>query len=178
MTEIEAALLPKPAGVLSGIVFFKDEGALLAFVREARRRSLQTRTAQNGEAFEARALEYFDAESLGFLRGKYALVPLQATGAIFLEQETTPQTEDHLLNEWLMLLQQHDALLDDSWFATEEKDQERIREFRHQLPVLINEWLAHHQQRKVSTDRPCPTSLSPTCWASTKRPYARAAFSM
>ncbi len=156
VTEIEAALLPKPAGVLSGIVFFKDEGALLAFVREARRRSLQTRAAQNGEAFEARALEYFDAESLGFLRGKYALVPLHATGAIFLEQETTPQTEDHLLNEWLMLLQQHDALLDDSWFATEEKDQERIREFRHQLPVLINEWLAHHQQRKVSTDMAVP----------------------
>jgi D-lactate dehydrogenase (cytochrome) len=31
-----------------------------------------------------------------------------------------------------------------------------MREFRHQLPVLVNEWLARHQQRKVSTDMAVP----------------------
>jgi D-lactate dehydrogenase (cytochrome) len=51
----------------------------------------------------------------------------------------------------MTLLDQHHAL-SDSWFATNEQDQAKLREFRHQLPVLMNEWFAHYQQRKVSTD--------------------------
>ena len=162
VTEIETALLPKPEGVLSGVVFFKDEDSLLAFVREARTRSLESRAAGRTGAFDARALEYFDVEALRFLSERYALVPRDATaGAIFFEQETTDQTEDQLLADWHALLQKHEALLDRSWFATEESDQARIREFRHHLPVLVNEWLARHNQRKVSTDMAVPDEHFP-----------------
>src|SRR5438445_63470 len=41
--EIETKLLPKPEGLLSGVVFFRSEEELLAFVREARARSLANR---------------------------------------------------------------------------------------------------------------------------------------
>src|SRR5438270_904705 len=51
VTEAEVALLPRPEGVLSGVVFFRREDDLLAFVREARGRSLATRAA--GGAGEA-----------------------------------------------------------------------------------------------------------------------------
>src|SRR5215210_3690084 len=86
VTEVELSLLAQPEGVLSGVVFFKTEESLLAFVREARARSLETRAKSNGEAspagegFDARALEYFDAEALNFLRERYPLVPLGAAG--------------------------------------------------------------------------------------------------
>lgn len=156
ITEVETTLLQKPAGVLSGIVFFKQEESLLAFVREAREASLRGRGETSANTIDARALEYFDGNSLRFLRERYALVPQWAAGAIFFEQETTPATEEHLMGAWLALLERHDALLDDSWFATTERDQQKIREFRHQLPVLVNEWLAHHGQRKVSTDMAVP----------------------
>jgi D-lactate dehydrogenase (cytochrome) len=157
ITEVETRLLPKPEGVLSGIIFFKAEDALLGFVRDARERSLRTRMdARVACGLDARALEYFDAESLRLLRPKYALVPLWAAGAIFFEQETTIQTEEWLMREWLALLERHDALVDDSWFATNERDRVRLREFRHDLPVLVNEWLARHNQRKVSTDMAVP----------------------
>ena len=43
VVEIEVRLLPKPEGLLSGVVFFKAEEDLLAFVREARERSLANR---------------------------------------------------------------------------------------------------------------------------------------
>lgn len=110
----------------------------------------------SGERIEARALEYFDSESLKFLRQKYETVPAEAVGAIFFEQETTPATEDSLMAEWLRLLEQHNALIDSSWFATGEQDQAKLREFRHALPVLMNEWFARHKQRKVSTDMSVP----------------------
>ena len=60
------------------------------------------------------------------------------------------------MTEWLALLERHDALTDNSWFATSEKDQAKLREFRHALPVLMNEWFARHKQRKVSTDMSVP----------------------
>jgi D-lactate dehydrogenase (cytochrome) len=137
--EIEARLLPKPEGLLSGVVFFANEADVLALVVEARTR------------VDARALEFFDRESLNFLRQKYPEIPSEAVGAIFFEQETTAATEDSVQNDWLALLDQHHAF-PDSWFASNEQDQARLREFRHQLPVLMNEWFARYNQRKVSTD--------------------------
>ncbi|MFL6211643.1 MAG: FAD-binding oxidoreductase [Pyrinomonadaceae bacterium] len=156
ITEIETTLLSKPAGALSGVVFFQTDTDLLAFVRTARARSLQTRAARSVGGLDARALEYFDAEALKFLRAHEPRVPAQACGAIFFEQETDAPTEEQLLRDWLALLEEHHALLDESWFATDEKDQTRLREFRHSLPVLVNEWLTRHEQRKVSTDMCVP----------------------
>src|SRR5258706_14175773 len=171
--EVGVKLLRKPEGLMSGVVFFASEEDLLGFVREARQRSLMTRgsgptvregvqdrgtspTVREGSAIDARALEYFDIESLRFLRQKYETIPAEATGAIFFEQETTSSTEDPLMTEWLSLLERNDALVDDSWFATNEADQAGLREFRHALPVLMNEWFARHNQRKVSTDMSVP----------------------
>src|SRR5215213_1779163 len=146
--EIEVRLLPKPAGLLSGVVFFADEADVLALVADARKRA------------DARAIEFFDNESLSFLREKYPAIPLNAVGAIFFEQETNEATEETVLNEWMVLLEQHHAL-PDSWFATNEQDQAKLREFRHQLPVLMNEWFARYKQRKVSTDMSVPDEAFP-----------------
>jgi D-lactate dehydrogenase (cytochrome) len=161
VTEIEAQLLPLPENILSGVVFFKAEENLLAFVRAARARSMQTRESGKMDDIDAEALEYFDASSLQLLQQKYSLVPAWAAGAIFFEQETNSRTEEALLEKWLSLLERHEALVDDSWFATTEHDRRRIREFRHQLPVLVNEWLARHSQRKVSTDMAVPDEAFP-----------------
>lgn len=176
--EVETKLLPKPEGLLSGVVFFKSEDDLLAFVREARQRSRVRASEQQGSSptnrgpradsprgavdregsdkLDARALEYFDVESLRFLRQKYETIPTAAKGAIFFEQETTISSEDSSMNEWLSLLERHNALADDSWFATNDADHAGLREFRHALPVLMNEWFARHNQRKVSTDMAVP----------------------
>lgn len=159
IVEAELKLLPKPVGLLSGVVFFDQEENLLAFVREARERSLANRASSPSAGkgnLDARAIEYFDIESLRFLRNKYDAVPERSTGAIFFEQETTPETEDSLMNEWLGLVETHHALADESWFATNEPDQAKLREFRHALPVLMNEWFARYGQRKVSTDMSVP----------------------
>lgn len=147
--EIETRLVPKPEGLLSGVVFFASESDVLAFVAEAK-----------SGAVDARALEFFDNESLNFLRQKYPEVPRAAVAAIFFEQETTDETEESILNKWLALLDKHHAF-NDSWFATNEQDQARLREFRHQLPVLMNEWFAHYRQRKVSTDMAVPDEAFP-----------------
>jgi D-lactate dehydrogenase (cytochrome) len=178
ITEAEVSLLAQPEGVLSGVVFFKAEDDLLAFVREARERSLRTRAAAGADArassqaadaaacadtrgLDARALEFFDEESLKFLRERYPLVPLRAAGAVFFEQETTAETEESLMGEWLGMLERHDALAEESWFGTNEYDRAEMRAFRHALPSMVNEWLARRGQRKVSTDMAVPDEAFP-----------------
>jgi D-lactate dehydrogenase (cytochrome) len=146
--EIEVRLIPKPRSLLSGVVFFADEADVLALVADARKH------------VDARALEFFDNESLNFLREKYPTVPANAAGAIFFEQETNETTEESVLAEWQALLDAHHAF-PDSWFATNEQDQAKLREFRHQLPVLMNEWFSHYKQRKVSTDMAVPDEAFP-----------------
>ena len=146
--EITARLLPKPEGLLSGVVFFANESDVLDLVADIRAH------------VDARAIEFFDRESLNFLREKYSTIPVEAVAAIFLEQETTPATEESVFEQWTTLLDQHHALAD-SWFATNAADQAKLREFRHQLPVLMNEWFAHYRQRKVSTDMAVPDDAFP-----------------
>jgi D-lactate dehydrogenase (cytochrome) len=165
IVEVETELIPKPEQLLSGIVFFASEERLLEFVSEVRKLSLATRADNEGVAvmggaadieIDARALEYFDVESLKFLRQKYEAIPQNAVGAIFFEQEIQSSSEELLTSRWLSVLETHEALADQSWFAVNEQDQAKLREFRHQLPVLMNEWFARHRQRKVSTDMAVP----------------------
>lgn len=164
ITEIEVKLLPQPEGFLSGIVFFKAENDLLAFVAEARKKSFETRknsiqnpksTIRNPE-IDATLLEYFDEEALKFIKEKFPEVPEQAAGAIFFEQETTENNEDQLFEQWNELLEKHNAGLESSWFTTTDGDREKMREFRHQLPVSVNEWIVRHRRRKISTDIAVP----------------------
>jgi len=147
--EIEMRLLPKPESLLSGVVFFADEADVLALVADVR------------AGVDARAIEFFDNESLNFLREKYPAIPRAAVAAVFFEQETSPATEESVLDQWTTLLERHHALAEDSWFATNAADQAKLREFRHQLPVLMNEWFARYRQRKVSTDMSVPDDAFP-----------------
>jgi D-lactate dehydrogenase (cytochrome) len=161
ITEVETRLVPMPAEVVSGVVFFKSEDDLLAFVKEARAISFRSRASVAAETIDARAIEYFDREALLFMRSRNESIPGDAAGAILFEQEMTSESEEILLAAWMELLERHNALLEDSWFATNLADRERLRQFRHALPVTVNEWLTHHGQRKVSTDMAVPDDMFP-----------------
>lgn len=156
ITEIKLKLLPKPKGFLSGIVFFKDEKDLLNLVNEARKISFDTRNNLNKPAIDAMVLEYFDEKSLNFITEKFPETPENMAGAIFFEQETTEETEDALFEQWNELLEKHNAEMDASWFTTNDQDHAKMREFRHALPIAVNERIVKNKQRKIGTDMAVP----------------------
>ena len=43
-----------------------------------------------------------------------------------------------------------------SWAALDSEGLQKLRDFRHQLPVLVNEWLSRQSESKVSTDMALP----------------------
>ena len=156
ITEIELSLLPKPVGFFSAIVFFEKEADLLNFVKEVRERSFGNRKLKIVNGFEASLIEYFDGQALRFISEKFPETPTDAVGAIFFEQETTADSEDALLEQWNELLEKNNADLDRSWFTTNEQDREKMRAFRHALPVSVNERGVRNKQRKIGTDMAVP----------------------
>jgi D-lactate dehydrogenase (cytochrome) len=159
ITEVELKLLPKPKGFLSGIVFFQNEKNLLDLVKEARKLSFDSRlkTRDSGlSTIDATVLEYFDKNSLNFIREKFPETPENMVGAIFFEQETSEKNEDELFEKWNEILEKHQAEIEKSWFAINEQDLEKMREFRHALPVAVNERIVKNKQRKVGTDMAVP----------------------
>lgn len=163
IVEAELRLVPKPQSFFSGIVFFRSNAELTAFVDEARVLSYQTRSVnkadhdKSGRApFDAALLEYFDDNALNFITEKFPETPRGMAGAVFFEQETTAEYEDLLLGSWNRLLEKHNADLDRSWFGTNEQDLEKMRAFRHALPVSVNERVVRNKQKKVGTDMAVP----------------------
>lgn len=188
ITEIKLLLEEKPKGFFSGIVFFENETDLLGFVSEARKCSFANKnrpvgnpfeflgqhpskrkfricagideSVEMGKYFEAAFLEYFDDKALKFIEEKFPETPA-AAGAVFFEQETLPDNEDFLLEQWNALLEKHNADVDRSWFTTNEQDLAKMRDFRHALPVTVNERIAKYKQRKVGTDMAVPDENFP-----------------
>lgn len=159
ITRIELKLLDRPNGFFSGIVFFQDEDNLVDFVSEARDHSFETRRNPKGGPagrIDATVLEYFDGRSLRFIREKFPETPEGMAGAVFFEQETTEESEDDLHSVWSALLEKHGADIERSWFALSEQDLEKMRRFRHALPVAVNEKIVRYKQRKVGTDMAVP----------------------
>ncbi len=163
ITEAKLRILPKPESFFSGIIFFESEENLLNFVQEARKLSFETRKTEDQKPktkdqkpINASLIEYFDEKALKFIAEKFPEVPENAKGAIFFEQETTAETEDALLESWNELLEKNNADLEQSWFTTTEQDREKMREFRHALPVSVNERIVRNKQKKVGTDMAVP----------------------
>ncbi len=165
ITEVGLSLLAKPQGFFSGIVFFRSQADLMDFVHEAKDSSLSSRRGEGDKnvygPIDASLIEYFDDRALRFIAEKFPETPVGMAGAIFFEQETTAENEDQLLEGWNDLLERCHAAADSSWFTTNEQDREKMRAFRHALPVSVNERVVRNKQKKFGTDMAVPDENFP-----------------
>lgn len=147
IVEADLRLVPLPRRLFSGLVYFRSIDDLFGFTAGAKAPSSQVCP---------RALEFFDPNSLQFLRQNYPDIPEEATGAIFFEQETSQEEEDRHLQGWLELMSSFGALVDLSPIALERQEQRKLTALRHALPSLVNEWLGRQEESKISTDMAVP----------------------
>ncbi len=143
ITQARLKLLPAPAAVLGGVIFFGGDEAALDAVELWR------------ETASARMLEYFDRASLALLRTRFAEIPTAANAAILFEQELSGQ-DDPEVDAWAARVEAAHALADDCWFALSAADRERFRRFRHALPELVNETVRRNGALKMGSDFAVP----------------------
>jgi FAD/FMN-containing dehydrogenase len=155
VTEARLRLLPAPATVLAGVVFFGNDDSALGAVEHWR-----ATTA-------ARMLEYFDAASLALLRPPFPEIPGEARAAILFDQELGSE-DDPEIDEWLARIEA-DGALTDSWFAISAVDRERFRRFRHALPELVNDTVRRAGALKMGTDYAVPLAANPEMMAYYRR---------
>ncbi len=147
IAEADLMLIPLPSAIISCLVYFLDIDELFRFVGLLK---------DQKSGISPRAIEFFDCHSLEFLAEKYPEVPRNSDGAIFLELETTRDREESDLDTLYRQMESCNAMTDQSWIALDRDEQERLREFRHTLPLLVNEWLSRQHESKISTDMAVP----------------------
>ncbi len=130
--EAEVQLLPKPSDVLAGVIFLANDDAALDAVEAWR------------DLAGLRMIEYFDRNSLAFLRQRFPETPADAGAALLIEQESGD------VDFWA------DHAPEDSWFADNDRDRERFRKFRHALPELVNDTVRRRGFLKLNSDYAVP----------------------
>ncbi len=156
ITEIKVKLLNKTENLISGILFFTDEANALDFVDDARAESIKHRATKDEIEINARGIEFFDYKSLQFLKNDYPQINDKHQVAIWFEQETTSETEDVLLEKWMNLMEKYSADIDNSWFAVDNSELEKFKNFRHAISSKVSEFIAKKGLRKVGTDTAVP----------------------
>lgn len=136
--EAEVALLPIPAEIFSGVIFFASDDDALDAV-----------TAWRGIP-GLNMLEYADRGSIEMIRSRYPEIPRNAAAMLLLEAEGDD------VDAWEQRLEQFHALTEASWFAVGAKDRERFRKLRHALPEAVVETMRQRGFLNMGTDYAVP----------------------
>ena len=150
-TNIVLRLIKRPADFVSGILFFEDESACWKLMPKIK--------SHKNKKIAPCYLEYFDHNSLNKLKSKHQNIPNNSRAALFFEQDIAELKDyDLVMENWYEFLSEEDIMLDDSWFAQDAKDIQRFHEFRHDIPIIINEENSRVGRVKLGTDMAVPDS--------------------
>ncbi len=144
-TQVKLRLIPAPEAFLSGILFMENEDACWNLVSSLK--------ASDSNHISPCSLEYFDIFSLNRLKEKFSGIPAHSRAALFFEQDIPLKNNyEAYLESWVTYLESCQVMLEDSWFAQTEKDLEKFHDFRHQIPLLLNEENSRLGRVKMGTD--------------------------
>jgi D-lactate dehydrogenase (cytochrome) len=155
ITKIKVKIIPYPKGILSSVIFFDEEKNALSFIKKAREISYETRSNKFSNSIDALALEFFDENSLKILKEDNQQIPADAKAAVWFEQELN-SNDDIILEEWTNLISEFNGNEENAWFAFSDSDKKNIEQFRHSLPLKVNEYISKNNLRKLGTDVAVP----------------------
>jgi len=135
--ELEVKLAPKPAKAIADVAFFDSKPNAIGYandIRELRRKGII-------------AIEYFDTNSLAFIREKEPRLKQNYYAAVLVE---ALGDRDDTLDAIFESCERHGVI--DDWSGPPEQ----FKEFRHSLPDSVNSYLKQHQSHKLATDFAVP----------------------
>lgn len=151
ITEIKLNLTDLPENVLSMLIFFNDEKNIFRFVKDA-----VIKSKEKSELLNFREIEFFDKHSLNLLKKDFNNIPKESNGAIWIEQEYEISDEQNLMSEIEELVVKHNADDENIWFAANKIERNKLKIFRHTLPLKVNDIISGRGLIKVGTDTAVP----------------------
>ncbi|MBC8288468.1 MAG: FAD-binding oxidoreductase, partial [Nitrospinae bacterium] len=148
-TKIVLRLVPAPADFVSGILFFEEERSCWELIPKIK--------SFKGQKIDPCSLEYFDRNALERLKSRHQNIPSHSRAALFFEQDVAQLKDyDLVMENWYEFLSEENILLDDSWFAQDAMDIQKFHDFRHDIPIIINEENSRAGRVKLGTDMAVP----------------------
>ncbi|HSL88103.1 MAG TPA: FAD-binding oxidoreductase [Ignavibacteriaceae bacterium] len=158
-TQVKLRIIPLPEKVISAVFFFTKEMDALKFIDDARIISYNARRNNLKDELDALALEFFDRNALKFLKSDFPNLPTDSEAAVWIEQEADTANEDKLLEKWTSILLAHNGNEASVWFATDDKERDKISEFRHAVSANVNEYISRNNFKKLGTDIAVPDDM-------------------
>ncbi len=160
-SEIDLKLLPCPQWMAGILAYFPDEDSAVKFVE-------QTRLLTPKPA----AIEFFDSGSLNLLRRNAANpvledIPIPAKGidsAVYVELHSNNEREfDEAIEKTAELIAQTGGDADSAIMATDHREIEKLKKFRHAVPEMANMTIGERKKTipditKLGTDFAVPAS--------------------
>lgn len=145
-------LLELPENFLSMIIFFEDEDTALDLISDVRDNSRDN----NNNLVDALAIEFFDRNSLEFLREDFHNIPRGERTAVWIEQDVTGEDFESVMEHYIGLLEKFGVNTEEVWFATGEKERAEMIKFRHAVSQKVSDFISRKNVRKVGTDLAVP----------------------
>jgi D-lactate dehydrogenase (cytochrome) len=158
---VTVRLIAEPPAIAGGVVFFHQEAKAVDFVHRVRQ-----------EKEKPLALEYFDADALTLLeearknQGPTSDIPeIEIPGGAVYFESACHSSEGLNVREtfarWKQLIEEAGADPQAAWGALTRRDLLRLKAFRHFVPEMINQIIAHNKLKdrrihKVGTDMAVP----------------------
>jgi D-lactate dehydrogenase (cytochrome) len=144
ITEIEVKLIKKPNFINAIFVYFDEEIKAVEFAKLIRAKA-------KSEELPISAIEFFDENSVNFIRDKYSdKIPSNAKAIIDLEIES--ESIDERDRYFEKLLKHVDEFKAEAYLL----EINEAKEIRHALPQSVNNFIKIHGTRKVATDIAVP----------------------
>ena len=122
------------------VIFLPDEQRLFELISEIK----------NNPDLKPVSLEYFDKNSLDFLRNDFQSIPSNSTAAVYIEEEEGANT----LDAWLNLLDKYEVI--DTWISQDKKRYQELIDFRHKLPEKVRDYFKKIKSHKIALDIAVP----------------------
>ena len=140
ITEAEVEIINDLPSRFIMVVFLPNEQRLLELISEIK----------NNSGLKPVSLEYFDKNSLDFLRSDFHSIPDNSTAAVYIEEEEGENT----LDIWLNLLDKYKVI--DTWISRDKKRYQELIDFRHKLPEKVRDHFKEIKSHKIALDIAVP----------------------
>jgi len=117
---------------------------------------LENNHKENLKQINALTLEFFDENSLNFLKDEHPKIPAFSKAAVWFEQEANAGNEEQLFDDWMDLIKANNGEEESAWFAMNEKEKKDLEEFRHEISLKVTDYLSQYKVNKLGTDMAVP----------------------
>lgn len=152
ITEIELKVNKKSEHLVGIIAWFENFYDVYKYIANF----IQNKEQLTKEDLCPRIIEFYDTNSLMFLREEYSQIPETAKYAVWIEQECELKREDEIISYYYEIISSITSLDDDTWIALTNEEHNNFIKIRHTLPEKTTELVRKLNHTKLSVDMAVP----------------------